>query len=230
MDTRVEATRARRGSPIVLVLGACAVLMLVLAGCSNSTSGTAAPQASVASLSSIPITTTDASATTTETATTTTTPTITAMTTTRDPDPDGAFDVAAAKAKIASLDSGVGTGPYNSITYYPDTEGGRPLNALYVLTADCSTGDGYCYQAFFFKGARYIGTATSKPVLAMDSSARAEGFNTVSLGYPQYAVGDSNAQPTLGVQRYNFTYVGGSSVQPSPPMPPLDQINGPGGH
>ncbi len=137
------------------------------------------------------------------------TSTSTSTSTTTDPPPvQAGFAYQAAVQKVATLGYSV-SGDQSTVANQP--------GPLYVVTATCSgSADGYCQNAFFFVGDRYIGTDTSRHDTGV--SVDWDTGSTVALDYPLYAPGDPQCCPTGGSRTVRF-YWDGSSLTPLDPLP-----------
>jgi eukaryotic-like serine/threonine-protein kinase len=123
-------------------------------------------------------------------------------------DATAVFDFNAASQTVNQLGYNVVTPP-NSQDPAPD--------ALNVLIGQCDgSADGYCENAFFFVGSKYIGTDISSKDAAV--SIAWQNDTTVALSYPLYARGDPLCCPTDGVRLVRFSW-DGQSLSPLDPLP-----------
>ena len=104
---------------------------------------------------------------------------------------------------------------YNVASSPTDTEpGAGVLNALIGQCMGSATG--YCENAFFFVGSKYIGTDTAAQNLEI-SVAWQDG-TTIALSYPLYAPDDPHCCPTGGSRLVRFQW-NGTSLDPLDPLP-----------
>ena len=196
---RLSLRLAAWGVAVVIVLGALAVGDLYV---EHSGRGTRHPNAATGLASShsgsstVPATTTTSqqgSASTSTEVTTTTFP---------------GFDYSAASLKLQELG-------YNS-----DTEAAlvsQESGPLYVLTGTCAeSATGYCQNAFFFYGNRYLGTDVS--AIDIGVSIQWTTRDVAALSYPLYAPEDPHCCPTGGSRTVRFEW-NGSRVVPIDPLP-----------
>jgi eukaryotic-like serine/threonine-protein kinase len=104
---------------------------------------------------------------------------------------------------------------YNVVSSPNDQEPGP--GALNVLIAQCDgSATGYCENAFFFVGNKYIGTDISAMDLAV--SVAWQDSTTVALNYPLYAPTDPHCCPSGGDRTVRFSWTG-NSLTPLDPLP-----------
>jgi hypothetical protein len=100
----------------------------------------------------------------------------------------------------------------------------RAGQTLRVLTATrTGSGDGYAQQAFFFVGARYIGTDTSQPSAGVKVVAQSD--TEVKLAYPLYRPHDPLCCPGAGQATVRFQLNNGRLV-PLGTIPPSSSTTG----
>lgn len=118
----------------------------------------------------------------------------------------------AALAKVSSLGYTVS----DTSTYSPGSD-------LHVLIGTrTGSADGYGQQAFFFDGARYLGTDTSDPSASMAIAWQTPSL--VAIKYALYDTDDAFCCPTgSATVRYQWT---GSRLTPLDPIPTSENVDG----
>lgn len=119
-----------------------------------------------------------------------------------------AFDFNAASQTVNQLG-------YNVVSPPTDQEPAR--GALNVLIGQCDgSATGYCENAFFFVGGKYIGTDVSGTDIQV--SVAWQTHTTAALRYPLYGQGDPHCCPTGGARLVRFRW-NGHSLRPLDPLP-----------
>jgi hypothetical protein len=104
---------------------------------------------------------------------------------------------------------------YNVVS--PSTDWEPELGALNVLIGQCDgSATGYCENAFFFVGSKYIGTDLSGTDIQVSVAWQTD--TTVALSYPLYGQGDPHCCPSGGARLVRFRW-NGHSLKPLDPLP-----------
>jgi hypothetical protein len=104
---------------------------------------------------------------------------------------------------------------YNVVS--PSTDQEPELGALNVLIGQCDgSATGYCENAFFFVGSKYIGTDLSGTDIQVSVAWQTD--TTVALSYPLYGQGDPHCCPSGGARLVRFRW-NGHSLKPLDPLP-----------
>jgi len=100
--------------------------------------------------------------------------------------------------------------PNRSYAAVGDGQGGM----LYAWAATCKdSGDGYCQKVFFFDGAKWLGTDTSRPSTAIDA-VRGDGTAVIAVQYAHYKSTDPLCCPSLPAVTILYSW-NGSTLTPS---------------
>ncbi len=124
------------------------------------------------------------------------------------PSASSTFDFNAASQTVNQLG-------YNVVS--PSTDQEPTPGALNVLIGQCDgSATGYCENAFFFVGSRYIGTDVSGTDIQV--SVAWQTHSTAALSYPLYGQGDPHCCPSGGARLVRFRW-NGKSLKPLDPLP-----------
>ncbi|HEY4452043.1 MAG TPA: LppP/LprE family lipoprotein [Solirubrobacteraceae bacterium] len=211
---------AIRASAPPLSVGALLGAAVLLGGCGSQTktvSATAPPAAAQTASTSTTPTATKTSTTQPRTSTSAATP---APTSTRTA-PEPAFTQQAGQAEGATGAAAIvrahGYTPNDTSEYHS----GQTLRVL--VGTRTGSGDGYGQQAFFFVGARYIGTDAKEPSASV--KVLSQGDTEVTLAYPLYRRGDPLSSPSGGQTTVRFQLNNGK-LAPLGAIPPASSTGG----
>jgi hypothetical protein len=192
----------------------------LLAGCGSQTktvSAAGAPAvAQTASTSTMP-TTTKPATTPARTSTSAGTPAPTATRTAPEPAFTQQESHAEGATGAAAIVRAHGYTPNDASEYHS----GQTLRVL--VGTRTGSGDGYGQQAFFFIGARYIGTDAKEPSASV--KVVSQGDTEVTLAYPLYRRGDPLSSPSGGQATVRFQLNNGK-LAPLQSIPPASSASG----
>lgn len=127
----------------------------------------------------------------------------------------------APSSTAASFDFNDATQTVNQLGFNVITVAGsqeQSPGALNALIGQCvGSATGYCENAFFFVGDKYIGTDISGRDIAVQLSWQTDDM--VALSYPLYAPSDPHCCPTGGSRLVRFKW-DGATLAPLDPLPP----------